>query len=216
VNYFGHAAVASWRAPDGDARALGGLALGAMLPDFSIMCGARVTGAGDAAIERGIALHHATDSVFHHAPAVLALFRDAEARLTAGGCRRGPTRAAAHVGVELLLDGALLDDDRHRAAYTAAMAADPAPITWRDDGDPERFAALFARLVTYGIPDDLRRPRSAAERIFRMLADRKLLAPDANERTVIAGVLDELQPRVTVAAETIVRQVAAGLAERQL
>jgi hypothetical protein len=211
VNYFGHAAVASWRAT---ADELGGLALGAMLPDFGVMCGARATGATDDAITRGIALHHETDAVFHHAPAVLGLMRDAEARLTAGGVRRGPTRAAAHVGVELLLDGALLDDPRHRAAYEAALAHDAALITWRDADDAPRFGAWFARLRTYGVPDDLRRPRSAAERIFRMLAGRRLLAPEAAERTVIAAVLEEIAPRVAVAADTITRQVAAGLAAR--
>lgn len=209
MNYFGHAAVASWR---GGADDLARLALGAMLPDFGVMCGARVAGATDDAITRGIALHHATDAVFHHAPAVLALFRDAEARLAAGGCRRGPMRAAAHVGVELLLDGALLDDARHRDAYTAALALDPVAVTWRDPADPARFAALHARLRAHGVPDDLRRPRAAAERIFRMLAGRRLLAPDAAEREVIAGVLADIAPRVTVAAETIMRQVAAGLA----
>lgn len=212
MNYFGHAAVASWTAV-GDA--LGGVALGAMLPDFGVMCGARVAGADDAHVARGIALHHATDAVFHHAPAVVALFRDAEARLTAAGCRRGPTRAAAHVGVELLLDGALLDDARHRDAYAAALDVDPAVVTWRDDGDPARFAALHLRLRAYGVPDDLRRPRNAAERIFRVLAGRRLLAPDATERAAIAVMLEELAARVAVAADTITRQVAAGLAARQ-
>ena len=42
MNYFGHAAVASWRG------SRGGLPLGAMLPDFATMSGARVTGTSDA------------------------------------------------------------------------------------------------------------------------------------------------------------------------
>jgi len=208
VNYFGHAAVASWRASPEE---LPGVALGAMLPDFAGMCGARIASTSDAAIQRGIDLHHDTDAVFHHAPAVLALFRDAEARLTALGCRRGPTRAAAHVGVELLLDGTLLDDDRHRAAYAVALAHDTATIAWREPGDPDRFAALLARIRPYGVPDDLRRPASVAERIFRALAGRKLLAPAASERPMIAGVLADLAPRVAVARDTILRQVEAGL-----
>jgi hypothetical protein len=212
VNYFGHAAVASWRA--GATDELAGLALGAMLPDFAGMCGARVAGAADAAIARGIELHHDTDAVFHHAPAVLALFRDAEARLAAGGCRRGPMRAAAHVGVELLLDGTLLDEPAHRAAYTAALAHDTTTLTWRDPADPARFAALFARIRGYGLPDDLRRPASAAERIFRALSGRRLLEPSSAERVVIAAVLADLAPRVAVARDTILRQVTAGLAVR--
>jgi hypothetical protein len=211
VNYFGHAAVASWQAAG---EALAGVALGAMLPDFGVMCGARVASGGTADIDRGIALHHATDAVFHLAPAVSALFRDAEARLEARGVRRGPKRAAAHVGVELVLDGVLLDEAAHRDAYTAAIAHGPAPLVWREDGDADRFAALLARLRAYGLPEDLRRPRAAAERIFRMLAGRTLLAPDAGERQAIADVLEDLAPRIAVAAPTVIRQVAAGLAQR--
>ncbi len=211
MNYFGHAAVASWETRGDE---LGRVALGAMLPDFSVMSGARITSGGDPQIDRGVALHHATDAVFHTAPAVTGLFRETEARLVARGCRRGPTRAAAHVGVELLLDGVLIDDAGHRAAYLAALATDPAPVTWREDGDDARFATLFARLRAYGVPDDLRRPRAAAERIFRMLAGRKLLAPDAGERAAIADVLEEIAPRVAVAAETVIRQVEASLALR--
>lgn len=208
MNYFGHAAVASWHASPDE---VAGVALGAMLPDFAGMSGARIAGSADGAVARGIELHHATDAVFHHAPAVLALFRDAEARLAAGGCRRGPMRAAAHVGVELLLDGTLLDELAHRDAYTAALAHDTTTLTWRDPGDGERFAALLARIRPYGVPDDLRRPSAAAQRIFRALSGRRLLEPSASERDVIADVLAELAPRVAVAAETILRQVRAGL-----
>lgn len=208
VNYFGHAAVASWQT-SGDA--LAGVTLGAMLPDFGVMCGARIASGGSAHVDTGIALHHATDAVFHHAPAVSALFRDAEARLEARGVRRGPMRAAAHVGVELLLDGVLLDDPCHRDAYLAGVAHDPALLVWREEGDAARFATLLGRLRSYGLPEDLRRPRAAAERIFRMLAGRRLLAPEANERTAIADVLEEIAPRVAVAAPTVTRQVEAGL-----
>lgn len=210
VNYFGHAAVASWQT---SGEALASVALGAMLPDFGVMCGARVASGGTAQIDAGIALHHATDAVFHHAPAVTALFRDAEGRLEARGVRRGPMRAAAHVGVELLLDGVLLDELRHRDAYTRAIALEPSGITWREDGDAERFATLLARLRAYGVPEDLRRPRAAAERIFRMLSGRRLLAPEATERAAIADVLEEIAPRVGVAAPTVIRQVEAGLSQ---
>lgn len=211
VNYFGHAAVASWRST-GDA--LAGVALGAMLPDFGVMCGARIASGGTAHVDAGIALHHATDAVFHHAPAVTALFRDAEARLEARGVRRGPKRAAAHIGVELVLDGVLLDEVRHRDAYTAAIAHEAAALVWREDGDAARFATLLGRLRHHGLPEDLRRPRAAAERIFRMLSGRRLLAPDATERAAIAQVLEEVAPRVAVAAATVMRQVEAGLAQR--
>lgn len=204
MNFFGHAAVAAWhdRAP--------GFVLGAMLPDFASMCGARLAEQPDADVAAGIALHHATDAVFHRAPSVVGLFRDAEARLTARGCRRGPTRAAAHVGVELLLDGVLLADDAHVTAYAAAIAGDAA-VAWRDDDGGPRFAALRARLRSHGAPTDLTTGAGVAYRIARALAGRRLLAPDGAEREAIADVMAELAPRVAAATPTVLTQVRAGL-----
>ena len=209
MNFFGHAAVASWQATPS-----AGLALGAMLPDFASMSGARLAGAADDEVARGIDLHHATDAVFHHAPSVRALMGDAEARLTARGCRRGPMRAAAHVGVELLLDGVLVDDGRHRDAYLAALAIVPVPVRWRDDGDDARFAYLHGRLAGHGVPDDLRRPAAVAERVARTLAGRRLLAPSIEERRMIDLVLAELAPQVAAAASAIVAAIVDGLAAR--
>jgi hypothetical protein len=134
VNYFGHAAVASWR------QGRGGLPLGAMLPDFSTMCGARITGSDDEEVAGGIALHHATDAAFHRLAAVTGLMRELDARLERGGCARGPRRAVAHIGVELLLDGVLLDDADYRDAYVLGLEYD-APLSWRDEGDDLRYAA---------------------------------------------------------------------------
>src|SRR5258708_1440822 len=107
VNFFGHAAVSSWLDDAGD-----GVALGSMLPDFAGMIRARLDDPAPPATElaRGVELHHATDAAFHRMPATLALMRELDDRLLGGGCARGPRRAVAHVGVELLLDGVLVDD----------------------------------------------------------------------------------------------------------
>lgn len=207
MNFFGHAAVASWQPG-----ASPGLALGAMLPDFAGMVGARIAVAHDDDVTRGIALHHATDAVFHQAPSVRALFAAAEARMYARHCRRGPTRAAAHVGVELLLDGVLLADDGHRATYLAALAIAPVPVSWRDDGDDVRFDHLHGRLVAYGMPDDLRRPAAVAERVIRTLAGRRLLAPSPDERLAIAAALAEVAEQVAAEAEAVLAAVRVGLA----
>lgn len=208
MNFFGHAAVASWY---GDAAAV---ALGAMLPDFEAMCGARIAAVDDAGVGEGVALHHATDAVFHVAAPVRALFGEAERRLAARGVRRGPMRAAAHVGVELLLDGVLLDDARHRDAYTAGLAIASVPVRWRDDGDDVRFGRLHARLRAYGLPDDLRRPASVGDRGVRTLSGRRLLAPSPDERLAIAIVLAELAATVEAAADDVLRAVRDGLAAR--
>jgi hypothetical protein len=205
VNFFGHAAVASWSSDEA------GVALGAMLPDFESMSGARVALAPDAAVAAGIALHHATDAAFHHLPAVTGLMRELDDRLAARGCARGPRRAASHVGVELLLDGVLVDEPRYRDAYTRALAHDAA-LAWRDPDGAPRFARLLERLRAYGVPDDLRRADSIAQRLARILAPRPLLAPSAADLVAIRAALAEHQPRVAAAAETILRGTRAALA----
>ena len=202
MNFFGHAAIARDSAP--------GVVLGAMLPDFATMCGGRIERADDADVAAGIDLHHATDAVFHQLPAVVGLMHELDDRLLAASCARGPRRATAHIGVELLLDGILVDEPAYRAAYLAGLACDPA-LTWRDADAAPRFTALLGRLRGFGVPDDLRRPDAITHRIQRILAPRPLLAPSPDDLRAIRGALVEFQPRVEVASETILRGVRAGV-----
>jgi acyl carrier protein phosphodiesterase len=208
VNFFGHAAVASWSSDEAS------VALGAMLPDFESMSGARVAATPDAAVAAGIALHHATDAAFHRLPAVTALMRELDERLSTRGCARGPRRAVAHIGVELLLDGVLVGEPAYRAAYTRALALD-ADLVWRDPGDPLRFVGLLERLRAYGVPDDLRHPDAIAQRLARILARRPLLAPSAADLRAIRAALAEHQARVEAAAETVLRGTRAALEREQ-
>ena len=208
VNFFGHAAVASW-----SSRAPGGV-LGAMLPDFASMCRARLAPAVDAAVAAGIELHHATDAAFHTLPSVTALMRELDERLARGGCARGPRRAASHVGTELLLDGVLVGEAAYRASYVAGLAHDPAGVRWRDEDGPERLAVLLARLRAHGVPEDLREPHAIAQRLHRMLAHRPLLAPSAEDLRAIERALIEHRPRVEVAADTVQRGLRAALLAR--
>lgn len=205
MNFFGHAAVASWSI------AAPATVLGAMLPDFAAMCGSRIAGADDTAVSDGIALHHATDAAFHQLPAVTGLMRELDEQLAAGGCARGPRRAVAHIGVELLLDGVLVDDPGYRAAYLGGVAHDPA-LRWRDPEGPARFAVLLERLRTRGVPDDLQRPDAITIRIQRMLGHRPLLAPSPDELRTIREALAAFQPRVAIAVETVLRGLRAQLA----
>jgi hypothetical protein len=205
VNFFGHAAVASWSpgTPAG--------ALGAMLPDFATMCRARLAEPAEVALAEGVALHHATDAVFHALPAVTALMRELDERLARGGCARGPRRAASHIGTELLLDGVLVGDAGYRASYLQGLAHDPAGVRWRDDDGPFRFATLLERLRAYGVPEDLRQPSAIAHRLHRVLAHRPLLAPNSEDLRAIAKALAEHQPRVEVATDTVLHGLRARL-----
>lgn len=204
VNFFGHAAVASWRS---DAS---GVALGAMLPDFETMSGARMTRTEDADVTAGILLHHATDRAFHTMPVVTGLMRELDELLAARDCARGPRRAVAHIGVELLLDGVLVEEPAYREAYTRAIAHE-ARFAWRDEGDDARFATLQSRLRAHGVPDDLREPGAIASRMRRMLSHRPLLAPSSTDMVAIEGALVLHRTRVEVAAETVLRGLRAAL-----
>ena len=181
-----------------------------MLPDFSTMSGARVASTSDADVAAGIDLHHATDGAFHVLPAVTGLMRELDEALARRNCARGPRRAVAHIGIELLLDGVLLDDATYRDAYLKGIAYD-AVIEWRDPGDDQRMAKLLERLRAYGVPEDLKTPESIVFRLGRMLAHRPLLAPSADDLRAIGAGLIELQPRVAVAAETVLRGLRAKL-----
>lgn len=202
MNYFGHVAVASWSTGSAEAR------LGAMLPDFANMCRAHLEPEQGSQVAAGIALHHATDAAFHDLPPVTALMRELDDRLAHGGCARGPRRAVAHVGVELLLDGVLVDEAAYREAYSTAIASD-APVAWTADGGT-RFAMLRSRLRSYGVPDDLRTVDGIVARLARILAPRPLLAPSSDDLRAIHAALRGQQPRVEVAAETVMRCLRAS------
>lgn len=175
------------------------------------MSGARVTGTSDLEVAAGIDLHHATDAVFHQLAPVTALMRELDQRLERGGCARGPRRAVAHIGVELLIDGVLLDVADYRDAYILGLEYE-APLTYRDEGDDVRLDALMTRLRAYGVPEDLRRPEAIMQRLARMLAHRPLLAPSPQDLSVIAIALVEHKPRIEIATDTVMRALRAGLA----
>jgi hypothetical protein len=204
VNFFGHAAVASWSAP------AAGVVLGAMLPDLATMSGGRIAAAGEPDVEAGIALHHASDAAFHRLPAVLALMRELDELLAERRCARGPRRAVAHIGVELLLDGTLTGEPAYRTAYLRGLAHDAA-LDWRDPGDAPRFAHVLDRLRARGVPDDLRLPEAITARVHRILAHRPLLAPSPDDLRAIHGALAAFQPRVEVAGDTVMRAMRAAL-----
>lgn len=208
MNFFGHAAVATWSAlPSG---AVPAVVLGAMLPDFATMCGGQIDSADEEPVAEGIALHHATDAVFHQLPVVTALMRELDDRLRQDHCARGPRRATAHIGVELLLDGVLVDEPSYRAAYLGGLTHDPA-LRWRAPDDAPRFAALLDRLRARGIPDDLRSPEAITLRLQRILAPRPRLAPTSEDLRAIHRALVGFQPRIDVSAETIMRAMRAAL-----
>lgn len=209
MNFFGHALVASRR--DADPRWV----LGAMMPDFASMCRARLQGSDDPTVAAGIAFHHRTDDAFHGAPTFLALYTDGIEALERGGVSRGPARAVAHVGTELLLDGLLLDDAPAQAAYLDAIAlpSTQAPrLRFRGDGGV-RFEDLHGRLRDHGLPEDYRSPTRVAHRLERILAARPRLALSAEEVPRIVPWLVDTRSRLRERVEALLEEVALGLGE---
>jgi len=207
VNFFGHAAVASWYVAS---PALAPTALGAMLPDFQTMSGARTTAVADADLGAGVDLHHRTDGVFHRLPVVTGLMRELYDRLHAAGVSRGPARAASHAGMELLLDGVLVDSAAHRDAYLEALAIDPVPATF---DAPDRMAFVLGRLRQHGVPFDLRRADAVTSRIVRMTAGRPLLAAKGDEPDKMRRVFAGFRDRIEVAAPAVVIALRAAMAQ---
>jgi hypothetical protein len=167
------------------------------------MVGARlVDGAAADDVAAGIALHHACDRAFHALPGFRALERDAIAALEVRGVDRGPARGAAHVAVELLLDGALIGRDRAAdARYLEAVAL--APTHGAAHGDHPRMGDLIARLARQGLPIAYRDPREVARRTAWALAGRPRLALDAAGAVALAEALPALRGPVDALADAL-------------
>src|SRR2546426_10328162 len=149
MNFFGHAVLAIRHTTDP------AFVLGAMLPDFATMIRARPPLTEHAAIDSGMRFHWKTDDAFHRSQALGDLTHAAVTWLSARGVRSGSALAAAHVGVEILLDAALADDAPAQHAYLAALdGAGPRElgrhVTWASDEQSMRFDRLRERLLERG------------------------------------------------------------------
>src|SRR5690242_17401864 len=149
MNFFGHSALAAGHfaghepAPGRDELAL--ICIGAMLPDFLGMLRLRRPTVHDPSLERGVAFHHQTDHHFHELREFQQLSRGAFAWLSERGMPRGPARAVAHIGIEMLLDEVLADGNAEREAYRAALRAPLAGrLSFPTPSDAERLDGLRA------------------------------------------------------------------------
>jgi acyl carrier protein phosphodiesterase len=205
MNFLGHAAVARWVGSDPR------WVLGAMIPDFASMCRARVSGAECPTVGAGIAFHHATDDVFHGAPTFVGLYARGTAALEAAGVDRGPARAVAHVGTELILDGLLLDDTELTRSYLSALEALPGVVlAFRSDGE-ERFLRLRDRLLGHGLPQDYRDPERVALRLEQILAHRPRLALRPEHRARVTSFLEHARAELARGLPTLWAELREGL-----
>lgn len=189
--------------------------LGAMLPDFARMCGGRLVATHDDEISAGVSFHHRSDAIFHETPTFLALCASARTLLGRAGVRRACALAAAHVGVELLLDGVWLARPGVASAYLEAIAyTQRGPVTalqWRASEHAARFEHMCARLSDAGIPDGYRDPDEVGRRLHRILGARPRLAPGDGDDQRLIGWARAAQADVVEAASTLESELRAGL-----
>ncbi len=207
MNFVGHLYIARRFDPDLD------FGLGAMLPDFAGMARVRLAACDDESVRAGIALHHATDDVFHALPSFTSLTTRTFEGLLARGTARGPARAVAHIGVEMLLDGELLRDEALGSAFIATVERlrRHQGALARDREGGERLALLTDRLVAHGVPHEYRNTEAVVSRLRRVLSLRPRLALDPVATEASLGVLPEIQVLVRQCAREIVTAVADAL-----
>ena len=214
MNFFSHAAVARHFSEKPE------FVLGAMLPDFASMLGARQPAVTDATLEGGVRFHHLTDHVFHELPAFHALSHAAHAELRARGLGRGPSRAVAHVGIEIILDMTLGQGAPAQAAYLSGLEAGRRPeilgsILWpAPPADTSaRFADLMETLRARGVVLDTS-SAFVAERIKRTLARRPRLALGAADPPRVVDWVEAARARVVGSTPALVSELHRELERR--
>jgi hypothetical protein len=193
VNFVAHAVVA-WRE-----RSEPAFAFGAMVPDLSRLTRrAPCEPARDALlVTTGVAAHHRADAAFHDHPTFKAWMATLVEHMPSPD--RG-ARAAAHVAVELLIDGVLLE-------RAAAGAYDEA-LRWGDDALDGAWGDLVARMRVGDIVAAYRTADGVAERVARILQRRPRLAGLGVTAEPLARAVRAVEPDVRDGAETLVTAVS--------
>jgi hypothetical protein len=161
----------------------------------------------------GVAFHHGTDRVFHELPGFQRLSRQAFTWLSRESMPKGPARAVAHMGIEMLLDEVMADEPAARDAYRAALQVPLAPLlAFATPHDAERLAGLQDALLTRGA-NQLHPPAAlVAERICRSLAGRPRLAVDHAGQGLLVSWIIATRPLVTAEAPEVLATLRARLA----
>jgi hypothetical protein len=208
VNFFGHALVALRRSRDP------AFVLGSMLPDLAPMAGLRVRAVDHAIAAAGHALHHTTDAAFHQSASFRELTAEGTRALRDAGVRRGPALGAAHVGVELLLDGWLAERFGVPAVYRESLIGArrvAQGVRWRTRLGSRPFAEFCVRLAEAPVPERYRRPDFTSERLTRVLARHPRLALLPLEQRATAIWLRSASLRVAGAVDALLSETEATL-----
>jgi acyl carrier protein phosphodiesterase len=207
VNFFAHALLAAEHNADP------AYVLGSMLPDFCTMAGVKPDPTGHALVDAGVAHHHLVDDVFHPAPQFITWMGEARDELEDAGVALGPAMAVGHVGVELILDGWLAEQDQGRTPYRDALShASEARLPLGSAS--ETLHRLIGRLVDAPFPEGYVDSDFVAERLRRILAPRPRLALDEHAFSVVKEWASRAREQAARRAPELMAQVRERLAER--
>jgi hypothetical protein len=186
--------------------------MGAALPDLMAMAAIRCEYSKlSPEMQLGLACHYEADRVFH---ADEAFSRGTQALRDEGqrqGLSKGASRAVAHAGWELLLDGALVDRTIALDLFHQAIAHAGSAAAGLDSDAASRWAQLLDRLGHYQPWVHYGDPEFVAEALCRRLEGRPRLAFPRDQVGVAASVLSGSQPQVSVEAELVVDRVVEAL-----
>ena len=213
MNFFSHAMIANRRSEDPR------WILGSMMPDFVSMAGLRLESVtGDAPLERGVAFHHTCDDAFHGAPMFVDMMEQAREELEHEGLDSGPSMAIGHVGVELLLDGYLVEQGGVTPGYRAAIEeAAHVDVLLRFHGlDAEqgsaRWRQMAKRLAQAPVPERYTEPSFVANRLVWILSSRPRLAVPFGREPLVYAWAERAAPQVAKQAKALFEQVETRLA----
>ena len=207
MNFFSHAWIAAQLRPEPR------FVLGAMLPDLAVILGSRFELPAEPVLADGVRLHHATDALFHASDGFRRWNQDGVVALLALELPRGPARGAAHLGVELLLDGVLARAPGPApGAYQAALAeAGQVSIAWRGKDLRRDLEDLCERLAGHSAASAAADASRLAERIERTLAPRRRLRLAPEHVEPIARWLAATRPRIEAEGLELAETILAAL-----
>lgn len=211
MNFVGHIATGLRAGGDGDDPAF---LVGTALPDFASMSRTRL-GSAEGRLGGGIALHHATDHAFHAEEWFLDLERALRERFRDDGLPDGTARACAHVGPELLLDGALLGDPSIASGVTTVYERIAAPSNEVVDLVPsperERWRAHLVGVATRLDPFTYSNPAIVAERLHAITSRRPRLAFDHTLVGAVSIRMTAVQPHIISSAPDVLDRVSGAV-----
>jgi hypothetical protein len=212
MNLIGHVAVALGA---DQVRPSDDFLVGCMLPDLAAIARVRLE-RPVGALGAGVGFHHACDSAFHDGE----WFRNANVELrdelACAGVVRGAARAGSHAGLEMLLDGALVDDPHVLEVASDALSAVARNADALAELAPEETRAVVAeRFRRIGSSLDPLRYRDVwfvAERLHGMTRGRRRIELPAAQIGTVAGVLDAKREHVADVAVDVLSSVQRDVA----